>query len=85
MIASAIYYLIIKDRDWYFGRKFSLGILSVFAVYYILYYGVIKNTIYENWLYWVIGLDIFVLGVLLMKYKHLKFGSFIDRAVSTTL
>lgn len=85
MIASALYYLVLKDRNWYFGRKFSLGILTVSVAYYILYYTCIKDTIYQNWFYWIIGLDIFILGVLFMKYKDLKFGSFVNRAVNTTL
>ena len=85
MLASAIYYLFLKDRDWTFGRKFALGILSVYILYYILYYTIMESTIYQNLFYWVVAADIFVLGVLLMKYKNMKFGSFVNKAVARTL
>lgn len=85
MLASTLYYTVLKDRDWYFGRKFSLGILMVYIAYYFLYYVVIRDTLFTNWFIWIIGLDIFVLGVLFMKYKDLKFGSFVSRAVENAL
>ena len=85
MLASAIYFLILKDRDWSFGKKFALGILAVYVLYYLLYYLIMENTIFQDTFYWVVGGDIFLLGVLLMKYKNMKFGSFVNKAVARTL
>jgi uncharacterized membrane protein len=85
MIASGIYYLLLRNMDWSFGRKFSIGILLVYVMYYMLYYNVFANQIYSTTYLWLIVIDIFVLGVLLMKYKNLKWSDFMGTAAKKIL
>lgn len=85
MLTSLIYYLVLKNLDWTFGRKVSIGMLLVFVLYYTLYYGFIENTIYQPWMLWIIILDVFGLGVMLMKYKNMKFKTFANNALQKTI
>jgi len=84
MIASSIYYLFLRNADLSFGRKISVGLLVTFVLYYSMYYGLFEGTVFANWFLWILAADIFVLGVLLVKYKQLNWGSFMFKAVNVT-
>jgi hypothetical protein len=85
MIATALYYILLRNINWSFGRKFSIGIIAIYIMYYLLYYNVFAGQIYSTTFYWVIGIDIFLLGVLLMKYKNMKWKDFFGTALKKTL
>ena len=81
MFASLLYYFFLKNRNWTFGRKFSCGIFFVYATYYILYYSMFYQQIYSKMFYWVTGIDIFILAIFLVKYKNMKWDTFVGRAI----
>ena len=85
MITSLLYYFFLKNTDWTFGRKFSIGILFVYVLYYLLYYNLFENQIYSVWFLWGVALDVFILGILLVKYKNMKFHTFVEKAVYKTI
>lgn len=81
MFASLLYYLFLKNRDWSFGRKFALGIIFVYITYYATYYGMFQNQVYSKTFSWLVVIDLFILAVFLMKYKNMKWNTFIDRGL----
>jgi hypothetical protein len=85
MIASLIYYTILKNLEISFGRKISFGLLGCYIGYYLLFVWIFENKIYGNWFYWILGLDTFVLAVLLVKYKNLNWKTFISKATNNVL
>jgi len=85
MFATLLYYLWLRNADISFGRKIAIGMLCLYVMYYLMYYVVFRDRIFANWFILVIAVDIFLLGVLLVKYKNMKWDSFIFSAVTKTI
>lgn len=85
MIATSLYYIWLKNSEMSFGRKIAIGLLFVYVMYYLMYYLGFKDQVYANWFIAVTVIDIFLLGVLLVKYKNMKWDSFIFKAVTKTI
>jgi len=85
MIATSLYYLWLKNSEMSFGRKIAIGMLITYVMYYLMYYAIFKNRVFANWYIAVIAIDIFLLGVLLVKYKNMKWDSFIFQAVTKAI
>lgn len=80
MIFSLLYYVLFKDSEISIGYKFARELLLGFTLYYVLYAQLDKNESMEL-IWWVIALDIFLLAVLIRKYKNKKLMKLFNRFV----
>lgn len=81
MFASLFYYLFLRNIDWSFGKKISTGLIFTYIAYYSLYYSVFHQQIFSKTFAWLIGIDIFILAIFLVKYKNMKWDNFVGRAI----
>ena len=80
---SLLYWSWLKDSDAWFGKKIAAGVLLTYILYYALYHLVFSDTVYSNIFIWIVAIDVFILAVLLMKYKGLKWRTFSEKICDT--
>lgn len=60
------------------GRRFSQLLLLNFAFYYWLW-ELTEEKFFRDLRVWYLALDVFILGVLIVKYENMKFDNFLNR------
>lgn len=73
MFASCIYYFYLRNLDLPIARKIARGLLIMYVMYYVVFANFFAGYVYQNTFWWILCVDIFALGVLVMKFKSIKF------------
>lgn len=76
MLTSLVYYLYLKNSDLEIKYKIAKGFIISFILYYWSY-----HLIFRVLTYWVIAIDIFILGILVIKYKKKRLSHFLGNFI----